>query len=101
MQRQAQAIADAHPMSRLHPLGVQVNLAAGDGSGGEASRLVKPAMPQPFVQSVNVGFVHARYNSPMSAIKEFRERLDKDTQALESAGLLKRERVIGSPRGRW
>src|SRR5450631_314805 len=73
-QRQAQAVADAHPMGRFHPLGVQVNLAAGNGGGGQASRLVKPAMPQPFVQSLNIAFVHARYNSPMSAINEFRAR---------------------------
>src|SRR5260221_12067666 len=35
----------------------------------------------------------------MSAIKEFRARLDQDTQALDAAGLLKRERVIGSAQG--
>ncbi len=35
----------------------------------------------------------------MSAIQEFRERLHGDTQALEAAGLLKRERVIGSAQG--
>ena len=35
----------------------------------------------------------------MSAIQEFRERLRRDTQALESAGLLKRERVIDSAQG--
>ncbi len=99
LQRQAQAVADAYPVSRLHSLGVQVNLPAGDGGGGHASRLVEPAMPKPFVQSVNIGFVHARYNSGMSAIKEFRARLDKDTQALDAAGLLKRERVIGGAQG--
>ena len=32
-------------------------------------------------------------------LKEFRERLARDTQALESAGLLKRERIIGSAQG--
>ena len=32
-------------------------------------------------------------------LKEFRERLVKDTAALESSGLLKRERVIGSAQG--
>jgi glycine C-acetyltransferase len=32
-------------------------------------------------------------------IGEFRERLSRDTAALESAGLLKRERVIGSAQG--
>jgi glycine C-acetyltransferase len=35
----------------------------------------------------------------MNAMKEFRERLSQDTQALESAGLLKRERLIGSAQG--
>jgi glycine C-acetyltransferase len=35
----------------------------------------------------------------MRAIDEFRDRLSQDTQALESAGLLKRERVIGSAQG--
>ena len=32
-------------------------------------------------------------------LKEFRERLAHDTQGLESAGLLKRERIIGSAQG--
>jgi glycine C-acetyltransferase len=32
-------------------------------------------------------------------LKEFRERLERDTQALEAAGLLKREQIIGSPQG--
>ncbi len=32
-------------------------------------------------------------------LKEFRERLARDTQALESAGLLKHERIIGSAQG--
>src|ERR1700684_2720613 len=35
----------------------------------------------------------------MTALKEFRERLAADTQALDAAGLLKRERLIGSPQG--
>jgi glycine C-acetyltransferase len=35
----------------------------------------------------------------MTALKEFRERLTTDTQALDAAGLLKRERLIGSPQG--
>ena len=30
---------------------------------------------------------------------EFRERLARDTQALEAAGLLKREQIIGSAQG--
>jgi len=32
-------------------------------------------------------------------LKQFRERLSRDTEALEAAGLLKRERVIGSAQG--
>ena len=32
-------------------------------------------------------------------LNDFRERLKRETQALESQGLLKRERVIGSPQG--
>jgi glycine C-acetyltransferase len=32
-------------------------------------------------------------------LKEFRERLARDTEALETAGLMKRERVIGSAQG--
>jgi glycine C-acetyltransferase len=32
-------------------------------------------------------------------LKEFRERLARDTEALDAAGLLKRERVIGSAQG--
>ncbi len=32
-------------------------------------------------------------------LKEYRERLGRDTEALEAAGLLKRERIIGSPQG--
>jgi glycine C-acetyltransferase len=32
-------------------------------------------------------------------LKDFRERLERETRALESAGLLKRERVIASPQG--
>ncbi|HTV97731.1 MAG TPA: glycine C-acetyltransferase [Steroidobacteraceae bacterium] len=32
-------------------------------------------------------------------LKEFRERLERDTQALASSGLLKRERIIGSAQG--
>src|SRR5277367_4255886 len=39
-----------------------------------------------------------RYNSVMHG-NEFRERLRRDTEALEAAGLLKRERVIGSAQG--
>src|ERR1700738_3272771 len=44
-------------------------------------------------------FGRRRYNSRMSAIEESRERLKDDTQALEAAGLLKRERLIASAQG--
>ncbi len=40
-----------------------------------------------------------RYNSLMNAITEFRERLHRDTEALEASGLLKRERIMGSAQG--
>src|SRR6202161_338999 len=39
-----------------------------------------------------------RYNDAMQA-NEFRERLVREHQALDAAGLLKRERVIGSAQG--
>jgi glycine C-acetyltransferase len=39
-----------------------------------------------------------RYNSAMQT-QEFRERLANDTAGLAAAGLLKRERIIGSPQG--
>ena len=39
-----------------------------------------------------------RYNSRMYG-NEFRERLHRDTEALDAAGLLKRERVIGTAQG--
>ena len=32
-------------------------------------------------------------------LKEFRERLERETRALDDAGLLKRELVIGSAQG--
>ncbi len=35
----------------------------------------------------------------MHAVQEFRDRLKHDTEALETAGLLKRERLIGSAQG--
>src|SRR5208337_4145154 len=38
-------------------------------------------------------------NSKDSVLKEFRERLERETQALDAAGLSKRELVIGSPQG--
>jgi glycine C-acetyltransferase len=37
--------------------------------------------------------------SKISVLKEFRERLSRDTEALDAAGLLKRERIIGSAQG--
>ncbi len=35
----------------------------------------------------------------MQMLRDFRERLERETQALEAAGLLKRERIIGSAQG--
>jgi glycine C-acetyltransferase len=99
LQRQTQAIPNAHAMRRLDPVRIKVNLAAGDGRRREIAGFVEAAIPEPFVQSVTIGFAHDRYNSGMSASTEFRERLSQDTQALEAAGLLKRERVIGSAQG--
>ncbi len=40
-----------------------------------------------------------RYTTGMSALRDFRERLQRDTAALDSAGLLKREKVIGGAQG--
>ncbi len=40
-----------------------------------------------------------RYNTRMSSIDEFRGRLAGETAALESAGLLKRERIIAGAQG--
>jgi glycine C-acetyltransferase len=98
-------------MRRLHAFAVQVNLAAGDRRGGQAASFVKPRMPKPFVQPVNVAFlvefhlpsiakrrVQTRYNGLMQA-NEFRERLVKDTAALSDQGLLKLERIISSAQG--
>jgi hypothetical protein len=57
LQRQTNTVPDAHAMRRFHSLGVQMNFAAGDGRRGKASRFVKAAMPEPFVQSVTVAFI--------------------------------------------
>ncbi len=35
----------------------------------------------------------------MQMLRDFRERLERETQALDAAGLLKRERIIGSAQG--
>jgi glycine C-acetyltransferase len=52
--------------------------------------------------------LRSRYNTSMknpdrelaeAVLKEYRERLAKDTEALDAAGLLKRERIIGSAQG--
>ncbi len=52
LQRQAQAIADAHAMRRFDALRVQMNFAAVDRSRRQASRFVKTGMPQPFVEAM-------------------------------------------------
>jgi glycine C-acetyltransferase len=99
-------------MRRFDALAVQVHLPAANRRGSQRSGFVKPRVPQPLVETVaRVWFVvvHCRYNSASNrprgrskgcrVIGEFRERLRQDTAALESAGLLKRERVIGSAQG--
>jgi len=40
-----------------------------------------------------------RYNAGMQMLTEFRDRLERETRALEAAGLMKRERIIGSAQG--
>jgi hypothetical protein len=92
-----------------------MHFSPADGRAGQAAGFVEPAAPQPLVETVACGFVGGlhvtdasgismfmgldRYNSRMNAMKEFRERLLADTQALDSAGLLKRERLIRSAQG--
>ena len=56
LQRQAQAIADAHPMRRLDAFRIEMNLTAVDGRRRKTPRLEKPGMPEPFVEAVIVGF---------------------------------------------
>ena len=51
LQGQAEPITDAHAMSGLHPLGVQMNLAPVDGRGGQGTGFVKSRVPQPLVQT--------------------------------------------------
>jgi glycine C-acetyltransferase len=118
LQRQAHAIAGSHAMRRFHTIAVQVNLAAIDGRRRKTSSLVEPGMPEPLVEAVTIEFLVSchklagllwvadmrkcggrnRYNTRMQG-KEFRERLQRDTEALVAGGLLKRERVIGSAQG--
>src|SRR5579862_3615605 len=45
LQREAQAIADAHTMRRLDPLGVQMHFPAADRGRRQAPRLEKAGMP--------------------------------------------------------
>src|SRR6266404_3436927 len=108
-------IADSNTMRRLDAFRIQMDFAAVDGRRRKTSRLEEPGMPQPFVQTMIVGVLlgcHKRtdlkdtregsirnsYNSAMHGT-EFLERLRHDTEALDAAGLLKRERVIGSAQG--
>lgn len=77
-------------MGRFDTRRVQMYLAAVNRFGREPPRFVKPSKPKPSIQAM------FHYNIPM---KTFRERLKEDAQALEGAGLLKRELVIGSAQG--
>ena len=124
LQGKAQPIADAHPMRRLHPLGVQVHFAAVDGGGSPACAFCKighataiypgggrrrsghPALtawgaPKSSARlgAIIAGVALPAENRRICVLKEFRERLERDTQALDAAGLLKRERIIGSAAG--
>ena len=54
---EAEPIADAHAMRRLHALGIQMDFAAVDRRGRERARFVKSGMPQPLVQAVTIAFV--------------------------------------------
>lgn len=54
LQRHAEPITDSDPVRGLHPLGVQVDLASGDGRGGQGAGFVKSGVPQPFVQAVGL-----------------------------------------------
>jgi glycine C-acetyltransferase len=116
LQRQGDAIAHLDPMRRFDALAVQMNLAARNGFRGETAGFEESGMPQPFVEAMTVvGLIdfhksqnlkqinkkrrrRSRYNTTMQG-NEFRERLRRDTEALESAGLLKTERVIGTAQG--
>src|SRR5665213_737047 len=111
-------------MRRLDALGVQMHFAAVDGRRREAARLVKARMPQPLVQPIIGDFfigchnllkrkdtqsgARVRYNNrvPSSTraltnpvLQEYRQRLQRDTEALDSAGLAKHERIIDSAQG--
>jgi len=77
-------------MGRFDTRRVQMYFAAVNRFGREPPRFVKPSKPKPSIQAM------FHYNIPM---KTFRERLKEDAQALEGAGLLKRELVIGSAQG--
>ena len=87
-------------MRRLDALAIQVRLATLNGCRCQAACFVKSHVPQPPIEAVGIGtgFGCHAYNDAMQA-NEFRERLMRDTQALEAAGLLKRERIIGSAQG--
>ncbi|MEA3175579.1 MAG: glycine C-acetyltransferase [Gammaproteobacteria bacterium] len=112
LQIQADVIANAHAVRGLDALGIQMHFAAGDRSRGKTACFVKARMPQPFVQAgiriliigchrlndTSAWAAANRYNTAMQG-NEFRERLVRDTAALDAAGLLKRERVIGSAQG--
>ena len=123
LQGNADVVARTDAMCGLDPLAIEMHLAARNGRGRERARFVEACMPQPFVEAVDlprvratrtliarVRIAHCRYNSGkpdrfetrrkgQPVIAEFRERLRRDTAALEQGGLLKRERIIGSAQG--
>jgi glycine C-acetyltransferase len=108
LQGETDVIPNPNPMGRFDPLAVQMHFSTRNGGRREATRLVKTGVPQPLVQAVIFGLIGGahgriiqarnRYNASMNG-REFLERLHRDTEALDAAGLLKRERIIGSAQG--
>ncbi len=100
LEREAHEIADSHPVRRFDALAVEMRFAALNRGGGEAAGLVKSNVPKPLVEALGfgTGFARHAYNDAMQA-NEFRERLERERQALEAAGLFKRERIIDSAQG--
>jgi len=47
----------------------------------------------------NTRRAHAQIDQEDTVTTEFLDRLKRDTEALDAAGLLKRERIIGSAQG--
>jgi hypothetical protein len=64
LQREAQPIADSHPMCRLDTLGVQMHFPAVDRGGRQAPRFVKTGVPKPLVQSMIISLLVACHKTP-------------------------------------